>query len=492
MSDLNTIIAVAAVLALAGVITSKLSSRLGVPVLLLFLGLGMLAGSDGPGGIHFDDAEIAQSLGVVALAFILYSGGLDTRWSDIRPVIGPGVVMATVGVLITAVIAGGVAVWALGVPLETGLLLGAIISSTDAAAVFAVLRSRSVSLRGDLRPLLELESGSNDPMAVFLTIGMLEIITESVSSPIALVPLFVLQMSIGTVAGIAAGRLGAWAINRVRLDYEGLYPVFSLAFVGATYAVTALLQGSGFLAVYVAGLVMSRERYVHKNSLAHFHDGIAWVAQIAMFVVLGLLVFPSELPSVAASGLVVAAALILVARPAAVLLTLLPFRMPLNEIALVSWVGLRGAAPIILATFPLMEGVPHADTIFDTVFFIVLTSVLIQGTTIPAAARLLGVATPMASRTPWPLAATEMVGTDADLRELAVAPGAPAVGRAVVDLGLPTGTMIVLVENDGVFSVPTGSTVLRADDRLLVIGPDDGVAALGALLEPVGDPGTSD
>lgn len=482
MTDLNTMIAVASILALAGVVTSKLSSRLGVPVLLLFLAVGMLAGSDGPGGIHFDDPELAQTLGVVALAYILYAGGLDTRWSDIRPVIGPGAVMATVGVLITAVIAGGVAVWALDVPLETGLLLGAIISSTDAAAVFAVLRSRSVSLRGNLRPLLELESGSNDPMAVFLTVGMLEIITESVSTPLALIPLFVLQMSIGTAAGIGAGRIGAWALNRIRLDYEGLYPVFSLAFVGATYAVTALLQGSGFIAVYVAGLVMSRERYVHKNSLVHFHDGIAWVAQIAMFVVLGLLVFPSELPSVAASGLIVAAALILVARPVAVLLTLLPFRMPLNQIALVSWVGLRGAAPIILATFPLMEGVPHADDIFDTVFFIVLTSVLIQGTTIPVAARLLGVATPLQSRTPWPLAATEMAGIDADLRELAVAPGSPAVGRALVDLGLPTGTMVVLVENDGVFSVPTGSTVLHAGDRLLVIGPDEGVSALRTLV----------
>lgn len=483
MTDLNTIMAVGALLALLGVSASKLSSRLGVPVLLLFLAVGMLAGSDGPGGIHFDDYEVAQTLGIVALAYILFSGGLDTRWTDVRPVLGPGVALAMVGTLITALIAGSVAAWVLDLPWTTGLLLGAIISSTDAAAVFAVLRSRAVSLQGSLRPLLELESGSNDPMAVFLTIAMIELVTESADSPLALVPLFVAQMAIGGLVGVAAGRAGAWAINRLHLDYEGLYPVFSLAMVAATFGVAALLQGSGFLAVYVAGLVMAREPFIHKNSLVRFHDGIGWVAQVGMFVVLGLLVFPSELPSVALEGLAVAAALIFLARPVAVFLTLAPFRAPWRESALVSWVGLRGAAPIILATFPLLEDVPEAVLLFDTVFFIVLTSVLIQGTTIPTVGRLLGVARPSETRAPWPLEATEVGQPDAALQEMIVPPGAEATDRSLVELGLPTGTMVVLMEHEGRFAVPTGATVLREGDRLLVIGPDEGIAALRALLE---------
>lgn len=487
MTDLNTIMAVGALLAIVGVASSKLSSRLGVPVLLLFLAVGMLAGSDGPGGIEFDDAELAQTLGVVALAYILFAGGLDTRWSDVRPVLAQGVALAMVGTLVTALITGLVATWVLDVPLETGLLLGAIVSSTDAAAVFAILRSRAVSLHGRLKPLLELESGSNDPMAVFLTIAMLELVTESVDSPLELVPLFATQMAIGTLAGIGFGRAGASLINRLRLDYDGLYPVFTLAWVAATYATTALLQGSGFIAVYVAGLVMARHAFIHKNSIVRFHDGIAWVAQIAMFTVLGLLVYPTQLADVAVEALVVAASLIVLARPIAVFMTLLPFRAPLRETALVSWVGLRGAAPIILATFPLMEGVPDDSLIFHVVFFIVLTSVLLQGTTIPLAARLLGVASPLQARRAWPLEANTTSLRAPDLHEVIVPAESDGTGRTLVELGLPVGTMIVLIDHDGSFVVPTGATVLHPADRLLVIGPEEGLDALRALLAPPED-----
>jgi len=247
MQSLNAAIAAASGLVLAGVLASKLSSRFGVPALLLFLGVGMLAGSDGPGGIDFEDAELAQSLGIVALALILFAGGLDTSWRSVRPVVAHASAMATVGVLTTAGIVGLVSVWVLDVSLTTGLLVGAIVSSTDAAAVFSVLRSRSVSLRGSIRPLLELESGSNDPMAVFLTIGFLELITEPSTTVVELVALFGAQMAVGTVVGIGGGRLVAWALNRVRLDVEGLYPVFTLAMVGLVFAVAALLGGSGFL-----------------------------------------------------------------------------------------------------------------------------------------------------------------------------------------------------------------------------------------------------
>jgi cell volume regulation protein A len=483
----TTIVLLASGLLLLGVVASRLSSRLGIPGLLVFLAVGMIAGSDGPGGIDFDNADLAQTLGVIALALILFSGGISTSWDEIKPVVGQGAALATVGVVITALIAGFTARWAFDLPLETSLLIGAIISSTDAAAVFAVLRSRNVSLRGRLRPLLELESGSNDPMAVFLTIGFLELVTNPSSEPIDFVPLFVSQMAIGGLMGIVAGRIAVWGINRIGLDHEGLYPVMSLAIVGSTFGLTTVLNGSGFLAVYIAGIVMAQRRFIHKNSLTRFHDGIAWVGQVGMFVVLGLLVFPSELPSVALRGLVVAAVLIFVARPVAVFITLTPFRVPWRERALISWVGLRGAAPIILATFPLMENAPHADLIFDTVFFIVLTSVLIQGTTIPLVARWLGVGAPLEKRAAWPIQPRSLQPPGASLQEIVVPSGSPVTERPLVSLGLPAGTMIVLIERDDEFTVPTGSTELRVADRLLVLGDDDGIESLrGRLDAPAG------
>jgi potassium/hydrogen antiporter len=481
------LVLIASGLLLLGVVASRLSSSLGIPALLVFLAVGMLAGSDGPGGIEFANAEVAQTLGVVALAFILFSGGISTNWDEIRPVRNQGIALATVGVLITALLAGITAQWAFGLPLETSLLIGAIVSSTDAAAVFAVLRTRNVSLRGELRPLLELESGSNDPMAVFLTIGFLELVTNPSSDPIDFVPLFVAQMAIGALVGLGAGRLAVWALNRIRLDHDGLYPVMSLALVGCIFAATTAVHGSGFLAVYVAGIVMAQRRFIHKNSLTHFHDGLAWVCQIGMFVVLGLLVFPSALPSVALRGLVVAASLIFVARPIAVFLTLAPFRVPWRDRALISWVGLRGAAPIILATFPLMKNAPDANLIFDTVFFIVLTSVAIQGTTIPLVARWLGVSGPLEKRAAWPIQPQSMPSPGASLQELVVTAGSPIAGQELVELGLPVGTMIVLIEHDNEFIVPTGSTVLREADRLLILGDEDSIRAFRARVDGVAD-----
>ena len=480
----TTLVLVASGLLLLSVVASKLSSRFGIPGLLVFLAVGMLAGSDGPGGIEFDNADLAQTLGVVALAFILFAGGISTVWDEVRPVLTQGMALATVGVLITALVAGAAATLAFELPIEVGLLIGAIVSSTDAAAVFGVLRSRSVSLRGRLRPLLELESGSNDPMAVFLTIGLLELVTNPSSEPVDFLPLFVSQMAIGGLLGVGAGRVAVWGLNRIRLDHEGLYPVLSLAMVGFTFSLTTLLNGSGFLAVYVAGIVMAQRRFMHKNSLTRFHDGIAWVGQVGMFVVLGLLVFPSELASVALRGLVVAAVLIFVARPVAVFVTMTPFRTPWRDRALISWVGLRGAAPIILATFPLMENAPEADLIFDAVFFIVLTSVLIQGTTIPLVARWLHVSAPLEKRAPWPIQPRSIQPPGTSLQELTIPPGTPVTGQPLVELGLPAGTMIVLIERDHVFTVPTGSTILHEDDRLLVLGDDDSIHTLRTRLAP--------
>ncbi len=484
MRDTSVILVIATALVLLGVVASKLSARLGVPALLLFLAIGMLAGSDGLGGIAFDDPDLAQAVGVVALAYILFAGGLDTSWPDIRPVLAMGVSLATVGVIATAVVVGVVASVVMDLPLTTGLLLGSIVSSTDAAAVFAVLRSRAVSLRGDLRPLLELESGSNDPMAVFLTIGFLELVVNPGTAGVALVPLFVAQMAIGGAIGLVTGRATAWVLNRLRLEFEGLYPVVTFALVPLTFAITTLAGGSGFLAVYLAGIVLARHDFVHRRSLMRFHNAIAWLSQIGMFLVLGLLVFPSDLLDIAGPGLLVAAALILVARPIGVFLALAPSRLGWRARTMVAWVGLRGAAPIILATFPLMEGAASTDLIFDTVFFIVLTSVLIQGTTIPFMARRLGVAEPLAATTVWPVEPGQLTGQGAGLHELEVPEGSPVAGRALVHLGAPPGTIVVLIGRSGEFIVPQGTTELRGGDQLLVLGPADAVERLRRRLEP--------
>ena len=393
-------LAVAAVLLLLGLLASKISTRFGIPALLLFLGVGMLAGSEGLGGIEFDDFELARSVSVVALAFILYASGLDTQWSEVRSLLGPGLSLATLGTLITAGIVGVSAAWIFGLPILPALLIGAIVSSTDAAAVFSILRSSSVGLKGQLRPLLELESGSNDPMAIFLTISLLDLITEPATGAVDILLLFVTQMSVGAVVGFVAGRGSVFAINRIHLGFEGLYPVGLIATVLLAYSATDLLGGSGFLAVYVAGLAMGRSPFIHKKSLMRFADGLAWLMQIALFLVLGLLVFPSQLLPVAGRALALCAVLLFVARPLAVAPLLAPARFNWRETIFVSWVGLRGAVPIVLATFPLVRGIPEASLIFNVVFFIVLASVLFQGTTIPWVARRLGVDAPAGRRDP--------------------------------------------------------------------------------------------
>ncbi|MEJ5199489.1 MAG: potassium/proton antiporter [Anaerolineae bacterium] len=459
----------AALLLLVSVLASKASGRLGVPALLLFLLIGMLAGSDGPGGIYFDDPRLAGSLGVVALAFILFAGGLDTDWSRIRPVLAQGIALSTLGVVLTAGLMGLFVMVVLGFTPLQGLLLGAIVSSTDAAAVFAVLRARSVRLRDPLEPLLELESGSNDPMAVFLTVGLTSLLADPSASPLRLVPAFFQQMILGALLGYGMGRAMGWLINHIRLHVEGLYPVLTVALTLLTYGGTAALGGNGFLAVYLAGLTLGRGDFIHRRSLLRFHDGLAWLMQIAMFLTLGLLVFPSRLPAVAGVALLAALFLMFVARPVSVLLTLLPFRLPGRDQAMVAWVGLRGAVPIILATFPRLAGLPQADLIFDIVFFVVLTSVLIQGTAITPVARWLGVT---ADRLVPPRAPIEVTQSDrlkGDLLEIVVPAGSAAVGRQIVELGLPKGALIVLIGRAAEHIVPDGNTVLEPGDHLLIL-----------------------
>ncbi|KPL76428.1 potassium/proton antiporter [Bellilinea caldifistulae] len=459
----------AAGLLLISVLVSKISDRFGVPALLLFLGLGMLAGSDGPGGIYFDNPAIAQFVGVIALVLILFSGGLDTDFKQVRAVLKEGILLSTLGVLITALITGWICIFLLDLPPLVGLLLGAIVSSTDAAAVFSVLRSKGISLKGNLKPLLELESGSNDPMAIFLTIGLIQLIQSPEQSALSLISSFFLQMLLGGVIGVVMGRLMGWLINHIRLGYEGLYPVLSLALVFLTFGVTSILGGSGFLAVYVTGIVLGNREFIHRRSLLRFHDGLAWLMQIAMFLTLGLLVFPSRLPAVAGSGLLIAAGLMFLSRPLGVLLSLIGSRFSLPEKVFVSWVGLRGAVPIILATFPLLAQIPQAELIFNIVFFVVLTSVLLQGTTITPAARWLKLDAPALPKRIYPIEYTPVGGFKSELKELAVPPNSPMAGKAIVELGLPDDFLVVLIARQNDFVMPSGGTVIQPGDTLLAL-----------------------
>jgi potassium/hydrogen antiporter len=385
---------ISSILLFLSIIAWKISSRLGIPALLLFLGIGMLAGSDGPGHIYFDNALVAQSVGVVALSFILFDGGLETDWKTVRPVIGGALSLSTLGVLLTAILIAIFAIIVLHFSFFQGLLLGAIISATDAAAVFSVLGAKNLKLTGKLLPLLELESGTNDPMAVFLTIGLIRLLVNPHESALDEILLFVQQMGMGTVLGLLIGCGSIWVMKHLNLDAEGLYRVFTIALVLFAYGLTAILGGSGFLAVYIVGLLLGNSTIQHVDRLSHFHDSIAWLVQITMFLILGLLVFPSHLLSIIGGGLIMTGVAIFIARPISVLIALLPIKMTIQEKLFVSWVGLRGAVPIVLATFPLLAGVPQASSLFDLVFFVVLVSVLIQGVSVPFVAKLLGVIEP--------------------------------------------------------------------------------------------------
>lgn len=476
------LLAIAAGLFLLSVFLSKVSEKLGVPALLVFLGIGMLAGSEGPGGIYFDNALIAQTIGTIALVFILFAGGLDTDWQQVRPILRHGISLATIGVALTALATAAFTHLVLNFPWPQSLLIGAIVSSTDAAAVFSVLRSRNVSLRGNLRPLLELESGSNDPMAVFLTIGILEVIRHPGMSYATLIPMFALQMGIGLATGFVAGRLTLTLLNRLRLEYEGLYPVLTASVVVFLYGVTTHFNGSGFLAVYVAALMIGNRSFVRKKTLVQFHDGLAWIMQITMFLTLGLLVFPKQLPSVAVDGLIVSAVLMFIARPLAVFVTSVFTNTPFRDKLVISWVGLRGAVPIILATFPLLAGIDGDHKIFNIVFFVVLTSVLLQGPSIPFFAKRLKVDAPLERKRRYPLEFLETEGADMQMTELIVPFGSRFAGKSLIQVGMPKTSLIVLIVRDDSYIVPSGDTILEEGDVLLTIGDQQSLKSISDVL----------
>ncbi len=481
--SLELLLLIGSSLILLSIAIARLSDNAGVPVLVLFLGIGMLAGVDGPGGIVYDNTGLTQSVGIICLVFILFAGGLDTHWSDTRPVAFHAFSLATVGVLVTALVAGLFAHLALGFPLEYGLLLGAVISSTDAAAVFSVLRTKNVNLRGTLRPLLELESGSNDPMAVLLTIGIIAYIQDPTTGILDFVVLFIKQMGFGAVAGIGLGKAMQFIFNRIRFSHEAMYPVFGLAFAAFSYAITAQIGGSGFLAVYLIGIVAGAGGYLHQKSMIRFFDGVAWLAQISMFLALGLLVTPSRALGDLGAGLLLSVFLMFVARPAGVLLSPGLTSRSWGERLFIAWTGLRGAVPVVLATFPLIAGIAHADRIFNLVFFVVLTSALLQGWSIPPVARFFKVDAPAERRRKYPLEMISSDGINTDLVDLVLPAGSGAAGKSIVELGLPRDTLIVLVGRNDTYLVPTGATVLEEGDTLLALAGDEQVSALRAALD---------
>ncbi|QHL89180.1 potassium/proton antiporter [Nibribacter ruber] len=459
----------ASVLLFLSILLSKSLGRFGIPALLLFLGVGILAGSEGIGGIYFDDFGTAQSLGTIALTIILFSGGLDTRWAATKPVLWRGIALSTLGVFITAMLVGLFATYVMDFTLLEGLLLGAIVSSTDAAAVFSILRSSKIGLKNNLGPTLELESGSNDPMAYFLTVSFTFLITSQGASIWQLVPMFFLQMSIGGVAGVVMGRTMGWVINKIKLQQEGLYPALTLAMLLFTFSFTNLIQGNGFLAVYISAVLLGNSNFLHKGSLTRFYDGLAWLMQIVMFLTLGLLVFPSHIVPVLASGLLISLFLIFVARPISVFLGMAFFKASFRDKVYVSWVGLRGAVPIVFAMYPLLAGVENSEMIFNMVFFIVLTSVMLQGTTLKVVADWLHLSEEDHSLKMLALGAERGYASKNSLVELEMDRNWRSVGKPIVELDLPKTALIVLIDRSGSFVTPNGATVLQPEDKLMLM-----------------------
>lgn len=470
--DVGNILLIGSILLLISVIAGKTIKRLGVPTLIFFLVVGILAGSEGIGGIHFDNAAIAQFIGIVALNFILFSGGLDTDFATIRPVMWRAISLSTIGVLLTAVSVAVFTHYVFGFTFAEGMLLGSIISATDAAAVFSILRSKGIGLKGYLRPVLELESGSNDPMAYFLTISLTAIVASGNADFVGLIPSFLKEFIIGGAIGFIMGKGSVWLINNIKLETEGLYPVLTLGLAMFTYSFTHALGGNGFLAIYLCAIIMGNSNMVHRRSLIKFYDGQAWLMQIILFLTLGLLVFPSRIVPLIGMGLLISAFLIFIARPIGVFLSLAFFKSNIRSKLFLSWVGLRGSVPIVFATYPLLEGIPKAELIFNLVFFISVTSVLLQGTTLSHMAKWLHVSVPQKAKRRIGLDFELEENVKSEMEEINLIPGSGAIGKRVVQLRIPATVSIIAIKRKNVFIVPVGKTELMKDDVLYVLAED--------------------
>lgn len=463
-----------------GVIASKLSNRIGVPALVLFIGAGMLLGSDISGWIYFDNAEAAQLIGSIALVEILFQGGLETDWRHLRKVLLPSSVLATAGVIVTTLITGLIAWWALDISLPMALLIGSIVGSTDAAATFAVIGNSDVPSR--LKHTLEAESGLNDPMAIFLTMLMIEWVQEGMPSAPHALAFLLLQMGLGVAAGLAGGWLMKRIIPRIRLQASGLYPILLIGVAFALFAVVSLAGGSGYMAVYILGIYLAATELPYRQSVFRFHEGMAWLAQIVMFTMLGLLVFPSQLPGIAWPASLIAAGQILIARPLAAWLGTLGMGFTWRELVVLAWAGLRGAVPVILATYPLVAGIPESDTIFNVVFFVVLFSCVLQGSTIPWVAERLGLLVKGGPPRPIRLELVAMERLNADMLEVELHDSSLATGRRLSEIGLPEQVTISAIYRNGRVVIPRGGTRLEAGDVLFVLAPRDSSGRVEALL----------
>lgn len=481
MTAIDQLVLAGAALLLLAILASAASYRLGMPLLLVFLAVGMLAGEDGPGGIVFNDAEIAYSIGSVALAVILLGGGLNTRAASFRAGLKPAFVLATAGVLITCVVTGAFAAWVLEFSLLEGMLVGAVVGSTDAAAVFALLNAKGLTLKQRVSATLEIESGSNDPMAVFLTLALLELILAGQALPgLETLGLFVKQMGGGLIAGLGGGFALVWLANRLPLE-QGMYPMLILAGGLGIYSLTTVLGGSGFLAIYLAGVVVGNRQPRAIRNILDVHDGMAWLAQLAVFLMLGLLATPRDLIADAPAALAIALVLIFAARPLAVWLCLLPFRFPWREQVFIGWVGLRGAVPIILTLFPLLAGVPVAKTVLDVAFFVVLVSLTLQGWTIPWLARRLRLEVPPPAEADERLDLAQPNGGYAVLG-YRLGEHTDAVGRTVAGLPLPEHAAPITVLREARALTPENAGPLTPGDRLFLFAKIDDEARLSDLL----------
>lgn len=472
---------VASILLFLSLIAGKTGYRFGVPTLLLFLFIGIIAGSGGL-GLQFSSPDIAQYIGVVALNIILFSGGLDTRISELKPIAVQGVLMATVGVLITALATGFFIYWITNNVLQSvtfslfeSLLLAGIMSSTDSASVFSILRSKNLSLKQNLRPLLELESGSNDPMAFMITIVMLQLLTlPEISGWIVLLK-FMQQLVFGAALGYFLGKFAVRLINKINLDNDALYSVLMLTIMFFLFGFTSFVGGNGYLAVYVGGLMIGNHRVVHRRSTMKFFDGLTWLFQIIMFLTLGLLVEPRELLPVAGVAVLIGLFLMIVARPLAVFTTFLPFKnLTFKAKLFTSWVGLRGAVPIIFATYPWINDVPQAKMIFNIVFFITIISLMLQGTTVSTMANWLGLTQIAAQKRKLKEFDVEFSDEIKSATcEIKVDKNILKQGNQLMNINLPEHTLVVMVKRNQRYFIPRGNTMLEEGDSLLVITDDE-------------------
>ena len=474
----GNILLIGSVLLIASIILSKAGARFGIPTLLVFLIAGMLFGTDGL-GLQFDSAEDAQFLGVIALSVILFSGGLDTRFSDIKPILTPGIILSTLGVVLTTLFAGLFISWISGfewlnitLPLTTSLLLAATMSSTDSASVFNILRSQRMSLKHNLRPMLELESGSNDPMAYMLTLVLIQVAGSGAVTASEVATMLFVQFVIGGALGYLLGKGAVWFINKLQLPNTSLYPIIAFGLIFLVYSLTDVCHGNGFLAVYIAGIVMGNSRLGFKREITTFLDGVTWLCQIVLFLILGLLVNPHEMVTVALAGTLIGIFMIVIARPLSVMLCLLPFKhINFKSRLFVSWVGLRGAAPILFATYPIIANVEGANIIFNIVFFVTILSLIVQGTTLSTIAQALDISEPEPEK-PDHFGVEIPEELETALNALDVTAEMLVDGVTLKEVKLPKGALVMLIRRGHEFIVPNGSVQLRPGDRLLMISQE--------------------